>query len=158
MKQRIKSTLVYIFQPKLIIFCLALYNFISLWTASNFDFRGIACVACPWYYEWSYLNEPSLLFLSAVFLLFSKWWSNIISFLLSSFVLIKHISLITRFGGWFEWLESVSRRWQSVQEYEIEILKEWEIQLILAVIVFGFSIFYLMRNSFYKNAVEVRFE
>lgn len=149
MKHRIKSVLKHIYQPRLIIFCIALYNFVTLWRASN-AFSGIACVVCPWYYEWSFINEPSILLLASAFLLFEKWWGNLVSTILSGYVFIKGVYLITVFG-WSKWIEYLPAHLKFVREYELDVLKEWEIQLIFALIVFSFAAFYLMRNILSKT-------
>lgn len=141
--------------PRLAIFGLALCNFVSLWRNSN-EFIGIACVVCSWYFDWSYTNDPSLLLLAASFLLIGKWWSNLVSSALSVYILKKATYLINSFG-WSEWLESLVRQWKITQEYETGILEIFEIQLILALIIWGLSAFYLFRGALYKSTSQGKY-
>jgi hypothetical protein len=119
-------------------------------------FSGIACIACPWYFDWGYNNDPSILLVAATFLMLNKFWSNLISSVLSGFVITKGIYLINNFG-WIQWLESLFRQWDSRKELELDILKIWEIQFILAIIVFSFLIFFLVRDIFNENISQNRF-
>ena len=136
-----KSKAIYIL-PKLIVFALAFYNFISLWFASNV-FTGIACAACPWYFDWSYINEPSVLLLAASFLLLNKFRSYLASFGLSGFILVKGLYLINK-SGWTEWIDFLQKQWETRIDLETEILKIWEIQIVLALIIFSSAVFYII--------------
>lgn len=151
MKQ-IKTILSYFFQPKVIVFALALYNFISLWFA-YIRVAGYGALAPPWYADWSFTNEPSILLLAASFLFINKFWTYLSSAVLSGFVIIKGAYLINKFG-WIEWTEFLSKQWQTRNELETEILKTWEIQLVLAVIIFSTAIFYLIRKAILKKTLR----
>ena len=142
MKQKIKSLIIY--SPKIILFCFALYNFASLWFEAS---RGPSGLVSPWYKDWSYYNEPSLLLYAAIFLLFKNRFSNLISSVLSGSVIAYGVYLISRFSGWLEWFKWLPKHWKFIRELEFDILKEWEIQLILATFIFGFSIFYFIREK-----------
>jgi hypothetical protein len=67
--------------PKAALFALALANCIFIWSHRRVQIgEGISfCVYCPWYDNWSFGNEPSILFLASVLLLISKRWSYLIA-------------------------------------------------------------------------------
>ena len=151
MKQ-IKTIFGYIYQAKVIVFALALYNFISLWFA-YIRIADYGALAPPWYADWSYTNEPSILLLAASFLFINKFWSYLSSVVLSGFVIAKAAYLVNNFGL-IEWFQSLFKQWEFRHEYELDILKMWEIQLVLAVIVFSTAIFYLFRKTVSKNTLR----
>jgi hypothetical protein len=145
MKQRTKSILFY--SPKVIIFGLALLNFfyilshIPIRTGEKITF----CMICPWY-ETSDFKDVLIILAASIFLLISKRWSYFIAGMLSGFVLFVGLFYILRavvFLGLFELLQFILK-----QE---KIFLEWEVQVILAGLVFCFTVFYLLHNILRKN-------
>lgn len=132
-----------------ILFCIALANFISLWINSNV-FVGAACVAYPWYYEWSYLNEPTIILVASYFLLYNIRARYFVSITLCTFILTKGIYLITKYG-WIGWMKYLAKFFKSSQEFEIDILRMWEVQLLLAAIIMSFSVIALIKNKTPEN-------
>jgi len=72
MKPLLKKTFVALLDPRSIILGFALFNFILVWLWARQE-RGFACVVCPWYHQWSYLNEPTILLVAALFLRMKRW-------------------------------------------------------------------------------------
>ncbi len=45
--------------------------------------------------------------------------------------------------------------WKGIQKSETNIFLAWEVQLILALIIFGFTVFYLIQEKmFSKNVLQ----
>lgn len=115
--------------------------------------KHLGTLVDPWFQPWSYFNEPSLLLLAATFLLLSKWWSNAISLSLSGYVLANGTLLINK-TGWSQWLVDLDNDWQYLRETQGDILKEWEVQLILALIILSATISYSMRDIINKKDIQ----
>ncbi|MBA2735306.1 MAG: hypothetical protein H0U50_00820 [Pyrinomonadaceae bacterium] len=142
MNQRIKSTLFHL--PKIIIFGLALLNFLYIQShiPIRTDTKISFCVVCPWY-ETSDFKDVLIILAASVFLLISKRWSYFIAGMLSGFVLFVGLFYIIRAVanfGLFELLQFILK-----QE---KIFLEWEVQVVLAGLVFCFTIFYLLQGVF----------
>lgn len=131
--------------PRIILFCLAVLNFLHLWLLSPTDPR-IACVMCPWYHDWSYTNEPTVLLLAAAFLLINRVWATGFAVLFSLCVFVADAVLISRYGS-FQWLIDKSGNWISdlKDPGNSSFLYEWETQVIFSLLVLGISSFYLIR-------------
>src|SRR5436305_2887812 len=100
MNQRIKTTLLYLLEPKSIILGFALFNFILIWIqARSLAMSGIACVVCPWYDPWSYINEPSSLLIASFFLWLGRTWSYVIAFAWGSYMSGYFVYLFTVSGA-----------------------------------------------------------
>jgi hypothetical protein len=156
MKQNIKFTLIQIL-PKLIVFSLAVVNFIFVFSHSspmpNIGGGAVSfCLYCPWYSTWSFTNEPSILLLATFLILINKRWSYLIAIILSGYIAaVGLFHLIFRSMSMFEW-------WEGVQIYEKNIFLAIEIQWFLAAIVFMLSTFYLIQDILSKNRSHNRFE
>lgn len=84
-----------------------------------------------------------ILFAAAVFLLISRGWSYLIAVVLSGYVAAYGLLHLIRAIIYFGLLEL----WKGIQKSETNIFLVWEVQLVLAVIVFGVTIFYLIREK-----------
>jgi hypothetical protein len=149
MRQRTKSILIYL--PKVIIFGLAFLNFLYIQShIPNKIGLGISfCYSCPWYETSDFIYVPVIL-AASIFLLISKPVSYFIAVALSGYiVVIATIHLIFRSMSLFE-------RWELIQKYELNFLLTIETQWLLAGIVFIYTIFYLIRDVFYRNAFQNR--
>ena len=94
MKEKAKAILPALLTPKLIVLGLALCNFILIWMAAQ-NQVGI-CYLCPWYYPWSFTNEPTRLLLAACGLCLSMKWSYLAAIGLSGFTLFEGASWYSR--------------------------------------------------------------
>ncbi len=145
MKQRVKLLLFHL--PKIIIFGLALLNFLYIRShMPNRTGTGISfCYVCPWY-ETSDFKDVLIILAASVFLLISKGWSYLISGVLSGFVLFVGLFYMLRTVinfGFFEPLQFLLKR--------ENIFLEWEVQVILAGLVFCFTGFYLLQDTFQRK-------
>jgi hypothetical protein len=149
MKQRIKTTLLYLLEPKSIILGFALFNFILVWIqARNLAASGIACVVCPWYHPWSYTNEPTRMLIAALFLWLGRAWSYVIVFALGGYMFAYFVYLFIVSGA------SLLQEWRYLQKYEPYIIGSFDSQYILALIISGFAAFYLVRDILRRNALR----
>jgi len=143
--RQITSSLIYIFQPKLIVFGLALSNFFYIYRETSNN-EKVFCLYCPWYETETVNNVPTLL-VAALLLLISRWWSYLLAVFLGGYITIYGLNLfLTRPIGFLE-------HWKFIQEYELTILLQWEIQFILAVLILSCGIFYLIRE---RNRKSIR--
>lgn len=125
--------------PKLILFGIAVFNFVVLWSAAT-RMGGIACVACPWFFPWSYFNPPTLLLLATVALLFSRKWTYVIAMGLPGYLIGNLIYL--------HWIYDLSfgdfvRLW--ISPYS-EFLYAFQNQYVLALLVLIAATFYLAKR------------
>jgi hypothetical protein len=88
--------------------------------------------------------------------LIGKLWSNLASTALSVYILTKAAYMIN-YLGWSQWLEFLVKQWKFAQEYKTSILEIFEVQLILALIVFGLSAFYLSQEASHRRISKSRF-
>ena len=144
MKQRIKSIVFYL--PKLIVFGLALLNF--LYILSHIPIRTgtkiTFCMVCPWY-ETSDFKDVLIILAASVFLLIGNRVSYLIAGSLSGYIVaIALFHLIFR-------NMSLLERWEGIQKYETNIFLAFEIQWILAGIVFSFTAFYFLQDVLRKK-------
>lgn len=78
----------------------------------------------------------------------NRWGNYLVSGALSGYIVLYGLNLFIR-------EMSLIERWSFVQEYRvIDILLMWEIQFILAVIIFSFAIFYLTREITRKDTLQ----
>ena len=145
MKQRIKSILFHL--PKVIIFGLALLNYLYIQShiPIRTDTKISFCVVCPWY-ETSDFKDVLIILAASVFLLISRRLSYFIAGMLSGLVLFSGLFYIIRAVanfGLFEFL-------QFILKLE-NLFLVWEVQVILAGLVFCFTVFYLLQDVFRRK-------
>lgn len=135
--QRIKSILFY--SPKLVVVGLALFNFfyieshISVTTGGGISFPAFT----PWY-ETSDFSYVLIILGASIFLLVNSRTSYIIAGILSGYLSgLGVIQLLFR-------KMSLLERWQGIKELELNIYLTIEVQWILAMIVFGITVCYLL--------------
>ncbi|MDQ4120758.1 MAG: hypothetical protein M3209_04855 [Acidobacteriota bacterium] len=147
MKSQTKTALISLFEPKSTILNLALLNFVYFWIQAR-DMGGKTCLVCPWYYPWTYTNEPTFLLLAVVFIRFGKFWTYASALALSSYVIANYIYVVSSINmTWFEIL-------QYFQNNAAEVLVLWDTQHLFAAIIFGFALFYLVRGNQRKSAFK----
>ncbi len=133
--------------PKLIVFGLALFNFfyiqshIPVRTGTPISF----CVVCPWY-ETSDFDNVLIILAASIFLLISRRWSYLAAGVLSGFVLFIGLFYIVRAVANFGLFEL----WQFILKQE-NIFLVWEVQVVLAGVVFGLTVFYLVQDVFRRK-------
>ncbi|HMJ08556.1 MAG TPA: hypothetical protein VK468_06105 [Pyrinomonadaceae bacterium] len=154
MKQSQTNTFFLFSAVKAIVLILAIANFVFIWmhqktqTSSTISFCGY----CPWYENWTFTNEPSILLLSAFLILASYWWSYLSAAILSGYVLCVGIfSLLISDLGLLE-------RWEGIQKYEVSLFLTMESQWILAGIIFGFGVLCLGEMLVRKSRREASSE
>jgi hypothetical protein len=151
MNRRIKATIFYLIDVRSIMLAFALFNFILVWTWD----REItfACVVCPWYHRWSYLNEPSLLLAAALLLRVNRWWGNTIAFGLSGYLIGSFIHLLTRIE---DPVAGLRGDWRLIRMQYPYIVGSWDSQYLFAFVILCCSTFYLTKSILQRNALRLR--
>ncbi len=107
----------------------------------------IFCMFCPWY-ETSDFKDVLIILAASIFLLISNRVSYLIACALSGYIVtVALIHLIFRDLTLLE-------RWEGIQKYEANLFLAFELQWILAGIVFSFTVFYLVQNILRKNTTK----
>jgi hypothetical protein len=119
------------------LFGVALFNFVTLWYAAHHGPQ--ACLVCPWYRPWSYLNEPTLILVATLALLFSRKWTDAIAVGLSGYLVWE---IIYRF--WYYNLSVIENVGNVFGPYQ-KTLHTIQVQWLLAFLVFFAATFYLGR-------------
>jgi hypothetical protein len=146
MNQRLKVILFYLIDARSIFLAFAMFNFILVRTWDGYI--TFACVWCPWYHPWSYLNEPTVLLVAALFLRVNRWWGYVMASLLAAYLV-----------GYFVYLVSITDAmtglrgdWRIIQRDYPYIVGSWDSQYLFALIILCCSIFYLARAILRRNA------
>jgi hypothetical protein len=130
MTKAIKLTPQFLFDARSIIFSIAIFNFILVWyECSNASGGG---VVAPWYFPWSYFNEPTLILVAAIFLNLDRAWAGFASSIVSGYLLGYWIWLFTTYWGGFKmalYYEFASFKYQP-------FIGSWDSQYLLAAVIF----------------------
>jgi len=147
MTSRFKSVLLFLFDPRSLICAFALFNFLLIWTKAR-EGGGIACVVCPWYYPWSWVNEPTLLLLASLFLRLKRTWGYVLTLLLSGYLVgyFVRLYIITQ--------ATLLDEWRYLRKFDPYIVGSWDSQYLFALIILCCSIFYLTRSILRRNALR----
>lgn len=138
--------------PKILIFSITFYNFVWIVWQNNLH-SGVACVVCPWYITYSFPIEAFFLLIASYLLFIRRFWSSIISILLSgyfSFIWLWIIFGFVRINGmsvFTEYLQTIT-----FSENPLEI---WESQVVIAITIFGFAIYNLIKEISTKTQLQV---
>jgi hypothetical protein len=156
MNRRLKTSLLFVVDPRSLILAFAVFNFVHVWRlASNACCCG---VVNPWFCSWNYTNEPTrytneptTLLVAALFLRANRWWGNIVSLVLSGYLLgyFLHI-LIVIYPPW----DALRTSWQLMRHDYPYIVRSWESQYMLALVIFCVSAFFLIRGILRWNALR----
>ncbi len=96
MNRGLKTVLFFVVDPRSLILAFAVFNFMHVWLLAS---NACGCgVVNPWYYPWSYFNEPTLLLAAAVFLRMDRIWTNCGSCILSGYLLGYFVWLFATYG------------------------------------------------------------
>jgi hypothetical protein len=146
--QRIKTVARWLFNPRSISLGFAVFNFILIWLKANeIATSGIACIVCPWYYPWSYLNEPSFLLLATIFLRLNRAWAYSVALLLSGYVVGNAVYLFVAFDS------TLAQEWRYLQKFEPYFVGSWHSQIVFGAVVLFCSIWYLARAILRRNSL-----
>ncbi len=131
--------------PKVILFAVAFYNFAWVYWQNLSGCRG---VACPWYLEERFYDIPTYLLIASIFLLIPKLSSYILGAIFSGFHSIKWLVFIAQFlyYGKQTFLEYLNR----IEIYDNNPLTAFESQILLAITIFGFSVYTLIKELIAK--------
>jgi hypothetical protein len=136
MNRRLKAILFYLVDVRSIILAFAVFNFILVW---RWDAQiTFACVVCPWYHPWSYLNEPTILLVAALFLRFNQWWGNTTAFVLAGYLIGSFIYLLWRIE---DPVAGLRGDWRLIRMHYPYIVGSWDSQYLFALIILCCSIF-----------------
>ena len=100
-------------------------------------------VVCPWYHPWTYLNEPSILLVAALFLRVNRWWGNTTALVLASYLIGYFIYLLTLVD---DPTAALRGDWRVIRMDYPYIVGSWDSQYLFALLILCCSIFYLTRS------------
>ena len=104
------------------------------------------CYICPWYWDWSLTNLPSLSLLAAACLLISRWKGYLAACLISGYQVIDGIIFISNASGFWSGL---SERLDIIAKLDNEFTYFWnllDVQYLFALIIFIVASVYLVRS------------
>ena len=149
MKRKVRTALIYILQPRTIIFLVALFNFVWFFSKSRIVVEsgstGISfCLYCVWYWEWSLTNLPSLSLFATFCMLFARWQGYLAACIISGYQIIEGINWLSNASGF---LGGFSQRLEVISESDSTNIWEFiDIQYLLALTIFVTALVYLARN------------
>jgi hypothetical protein len=130
--------------PKVILFLITFYNFIwAYWqTLDSMAGRGIVS---PWYSTKDFPIAQFLLLLAAYLLFIPRIWSYSISVLTSGYFAVSWMWMIV---NWFLTTDySLSYRIEIItSQYFGHPLQIWEIQAVIASLIFAISCYYFVKE------------
>lgn len=143
MNSKLKSIL--FFLPKLVVFGLALFDFIYIHSHISSFGNGTTISFGPYtpWYEQS-TGDLWMILIAAVCLLISKRGGYIMGIILSGCVVIEGLLLFNRRSI------PLMEVWNFVQNNELNIFTQWEIQFFVALIIFITTVFYLIASEYAK--------
>src|SRR5258707_5405578 len=147
MRPRFKATLLFLLDPRSLIFAFALFNFLLIWTKAR-EGGGIACLVCPWYYPWRWVNEPTLLLLGSLLLRLNRALGCVVALILSGYLV-----------GYFVRLYIIShatllQEWKYLRKFDPYIVGSWDSQYLFALVILCCSIFYLAGAILRRRALH----
>jgi hypothetical protein len=149
MNRNLKAILFYLVDVRSIILAFAVFNFILVW---RWDAQiTFACVVCPWYHPWSYLNEPTILLVAGLFLRLNQSWGNTTALVLVGYLIGSFIYLLWRIE---DPVAGLRGDWRLISMDYPYIVGSWDSQYLFALIILFCSIFYLSRTILRRNALH----
>src|SRR5262249_9194841 len=100
MSKESKSIVRFLFDIRSIVVSLAIFNFILVWYECSRASGG--GVVSPWYFPWSYFNEPTLILVAAISLRINRSWSDWTSCVVSGYLVGYCIWLFATYSGGFK--------------------------------------------------------
>jgi hypothetical protein len=150
MRRKVKAAFICIFQPRMIIFMVALYNFIWFFSRSRIIFESGSngfsfCVLCPWYWDWSLTNLPSLSLAASASMLVARWKGYLIACGISLYQIIDGVIWVSNTSGFSS---GIQQRLKFIRENE-SAFSLWDlpdVQYLLAWLIFITGLMYLTKN------------
>ncbi len=150
MNPKIRKSLIFIFQPRMIIFLVALFNFVWFFSQSStvveFSSNRLSfCAMCPWYWEWSFTNLPTLSLIATVFMNFARWKGYLIACGISLYQIVNGIIWVSNASGFSS---GIQQRLQFIRENE-SAFSLWDLpdlQYLLALLILITALMYLAKN------------
>jgi hypothetical protein len=137
MIDKIKQAILFLLKPKAIVLGLAIFYFFLV-----HDFESKKVLNTCW--DCRSVGEPLLIVLSALGLVLNKWWSVMVSLLLSLLVVyfVGHIAFWNNFAEAHEtWqILRVSMKWTA------ETHPQYFIDVVVAALMGSYSLYFLYRN------------
>ena len=149
MKEKAKTILFALLTPKTIILGLALYDFIVVWMEVRKWGGGLMCYLCPWFYPWSFTNEPTRLLVAACGLCLSMRWSYLAAIGLSGFILFQGISFSASLFHDGMLIES----WRGMWQYHSNLMLSLHAQYVLASMIFVYAVVCFSKSIFRSNSL-----
>lgn len=147
MNQRLKSILLFVCDLRSFIVAFAVFNFLLVWRDAH-QVTGVGVVN-PWFYPWSYTNEPTTLLVAALFLRANRWWGNVTSLVLSGYLIGYFLHLLTViYDPW----EGLRNDWKIIRRNYPYVVGSWDSQYMFALAIFSVSAFFLIRGILRWNA------
>lgn len=141
MERRASAILRYLVDLRSILLAFAIFNFTITWVMdAEIHFT---CAARPWYHPWSYLNEPTILLVSSLFLRANRWWGNTIALLLSGYLISYFVHILLMID---DPLTALSYDWKVIQMDYPYLVGSGDSQYLFALIVFCHSTLSLKKN------------
>lgn len=141
-----KKTLRRFVNPTAFLFLVALFNFVWYFSGSFFVYSLLHdnitfCLYCPWYWDWSFTNPPSLLLIAAVCLLYGRWQGYLAAVLASVYIVFEGIAWVSNQSGFFS---GIAERIDIVYQHPDLLweIREW--QYLFGSVVLAVSIIYLI--------------
>ena len=133
------------FLPKIIIFGLALFDFVYIHSHISSFGNGTTISFgqyTPWYEQST--GDLWMILIAAVCLLISKRGSYIMSIILSGSIVVEGLLLFNRRSI------TLVEVWNYFQKNELTIWLQWEIQFFAALIILITTVFYLIASEYAK--------
>lgn len=112
----------------------ALYNFLLIYRiASNWS---LDCMICPWYTEWSFSNNPSLILMAAIALRLGRRTGSFLALVASGVVVIRGLGLNLELMRHGEWLES----WGHLASFQMNPFLSLHTQYLFGLFIFIMSV------------------
>ncbi|MDQ3801205.1 MAG: hypothetical protein M3384_17425 [Acidobacteriota bacterium] len=149
MNKRIRRSLIYIFQPRMIILLVALFNFVWFFSGSSFvhhfgSTKISFCYTCPWYWEAFNLSYFSLF--AALLIVIAKKWSYLLACFVTTYQIIEGINWLSAGSGF---LGGLSQRLEIISESDsTDFWELLDVQYALALIIFITALSYLVISIF----------
>lgn len=153
MTQSLKNSTFHILEPRIILFFVALFNFVWFFsqsrTVKEFGSTAISfCAACAWHWNWSLSNPPSLSLFATSLFLFGRWQGYLVASIISGYQIIEGIIWVSRISGFFNGLqqryEIIYERIFSDDPIYDSVWTFLDVQYLFAVIIFFTAIIYLI--------------
>src|SRR5690606_36075201 len=143
-----KKTLRRFVNPKVFLFLVALFNYVWYFSGSASVNRWlhdsiVFCLVCPWYWDWTFTNPPSLLLIAACCMLYGRWIGYLAAFLTSIYVIFDGIAWLSNPKG-FIW--AMSQRIDVIVQQPEYLSTLRDLQYLFAIVMLIVSVIYLMKE------------